>query len=305
MFRYERPQSGRYRQFHQVGIELLGTDSILADIEAIKMAHDWLLSLNLREPLKLNLNSLGDDESRDKYRKLLTEFLQDFKDQLSQDSKTRLVKNPLRILDSKDKGDRTLLAQAPNYLDSLNDYSKEIFAKICESLSNCGVNFIVNSQLVRGLDYYKHTVFEFLTHQGLAVLAGGRYSGISQRFNIKDDILGVGWAAGSDRLVEIMADQSISRKIGFVVFGDEARKYGLNFVTKLRASGFVINMAYETSFKKAMKKMHNAGVSHTLLLGDDEITNQRITIKDMTKGEQSDIDLDLQKVISYFKTNRL
>ena len=180
-FRYERPQKGRQRQFHQVGMECIGVADPLADIEAIALAWDVLNALDLGDAVVLELNSLGDAKSRAAYREALVAYFTKHQDKLSADSQTRLVKNPLRILDSKNEGDRALIADAPQMQDSFTDEAKGIFAKVTTGLEALGIPYAHNQRLVRGLDYYTHTVFEFtcdrLGAQG-TLLAGGRYDGL-------------------------------------------------------------------------------------------------------------------------------
>src|SRR3546814_550254 len=181
MFRHERPQKGRYRQFHQIDVELLGVSEPLADVEIIALGADILAALGLGEHTTLELNTLGDLESRKAYRAALVDYFSAYQDKLSADSRDRLVRNPLRILDSKDQGDRKLIEGAPLFGDYLNQQSRDFFARVLEGLDLLGIGYTLNDRLVRGLDYYTHTAFEFTTTaldaQG-TVLAGGRYDGL-------------------------------------------------------------------------------------------------------------------------------
>ena len=198
MFRYERPQKGRMRQFHQVGIEYLGPNDALADAEIIACGARFLASLGVLDDCELHLNSLGDSNSRTAYRAALIAYLETFADQLSDDSKTRLAVNPLRILDSKDAGDCAILQDAPRLQDYLNDVSKAHFADLTAALDGAGVAWVSDPLLVRGLDYYCHTAFEFVTTslgaQG-TVLGGGRYDGLAEMLG-GPKVAGVGLAAG-------------------------------------------------------------------------------------------------------------
>ena len=202
MFRHERPQKGRYRQFHQIGAELLGAAEPLADAEAIAMGFAVLEALGVAEHVTLELNTLGDAESRDAWRQALVEYFSAHKSVLSQDSLTRLEKNPLRILDSKDAGDKTLLPDAPKMDAYLTEHSRTFWAELRRTLDVFGVNYVVNPSIVRGLDYYNHTTFEFVTNrlgsQG-TVLAGGRYDGLVSQMG-GPDVPAIGWAAGVARL---------------------------------------------------------------------------------------------------------
>ncbi|HEY9536701.1 MAG TPA: histidine--tRNA ligase, partial [Kiloniellaceae bacterium] len=202
MFRHERPQKGRYRQFHQIDVELLGVSEPLADVEIIALGADILAALGLGEHTTLELNTLGDLESRKAYRAALVDYFSAYQDKLSADSRDRLVRNPLRILDSKDQGDRKLIEGAPLFGDYLNQQSRDFFARVLEGLDLLGIGYTLNDRLVRGLDYYTHTAFEFTTTalgaQG-TVLAGGRYDGLVETMG-GPSVPGIGWAAGVERL---------------------------------------------------------------------------------------------------------
>ncbi|MGZ3744950.1 MAG: histidine--tRNA ligase, partial [Pseudobdellovibrionaceae bacterium] len=213
MFRYERPQKGRYRQFKQLGVECLGVDSPLADAECIAMAWDLLKKIGIAGKCHLEINTLGDTESRVLYRKALVDYFSQHWEKLSDDSKMRLEKNPLRILDSKDEGDRALIAQAPSLQDHLNESSKVFFAALLKGIESLGIPFKINTKLVRGLDYYCHTVFEFVTSELGAqgtVLGGGRYDGLIEMMG-GPKTPGVGWAAGVDRLSELVPTEKYQK----------------------------------------------------------------------------------------------
>ena len=197
MFRYERPQKGRLRQFKQFGVECIGVSNSMADIEVISLGYEFLKKLNVTNKITLKINSLGDTDSRLTYRKVLINYLNDYKFKLSKDSIKRLSENPLRILDSKNEIDQKILNNAPNVLDYLNEESKERFQNVCEGLNVLKIKYEIDKNLVRGLDYYCHTAFEFITDQLGAqgtVLAGGRYDGLSKMLG-GVDVAGVGWAA--------------------------------------------------------------------------------------------------------------
>ena len=300
MFRYERPQKGRYRQFHQAGLEILGTNSSLADLEAIIIADLWLKALNLDDKVTLRINSLGDQESRDNYRKVLLKFLQNHKNDLSDDSLARMDKNPLRILDSKDKNDQKIIKNAPIYKDYLNQGSTDAFTTICQMLKSCNINFIEDYSLVRGLDYYQHTVFEFTLNEDekTAVLAGGRYYGVAKQLGAKTDIPGVGWAAGLDRLILLLNDFKVDncKKISFIALGDRATIAAANFITKLRSKGLVIDLIYEGNLKKQLKKASTQDHQFALILGHDELDSDTIILKDMHCSKQTTLQLNVDTV---------
>src|SRR5256714_12228463 len=208
MFRYERPQKGRFRQFHQIGVELLGVAQPQADIEVIALGHRVLKALGIADRVVLELNTLGDPESRSAYRDALVAYFSARVSELSEDSRRRLERNPLRILDSKDPGDQRLAAEAPDFAEYLNEASGEFFTRVRDGLDQLGIADRLNPRLVRGLDYYTHTAFEFVTTdlgaQG-TVIGGGRYDGLVELMG-GPAMPGVGWAAGIERLALLIAE---------------------------------------------------------------------------------------------------
>src|SRR6267378_963162 len=214
MFRYERPQKGRFRQFHQIGVELLGVPQSQADIEVIALGQRILGALGIADKVVLELNTLGDPESRAAYRDALVAYFSARFSELSEDSRRRLERNPLRILDSKDPGDQRLAAEAPDFAEYLNDASREFFARVRDGLDALGVVYRLNPRLVRGLDYYTHTAFEFVTTelgtQG-TVIGGGRYDGLVELMG-GPAMPGVGWAAGIERLAMLIGDPPASSR---------------------------------------------------------------------------------------------
>ncbi|MBC7953743.1 MAG: histidine--tRNA ligase, partial [Rhodospirillaceae bacterium] len=223
MFRHERPQKGRLRQFHQVGVELLGVEGPQADIEVVSMAWRMLQALGLGDKVQLEINTLGDAESRVAYRDALVAYLTPYKDKLSEDSRARLDKNPMRVLDSKDEGDKAIVAAAPLIQDALTPAAQEFFAQVTSGLTALGVPFVVNPKLVRGLDYYCHTAFEFTTTalgaQG-TVLAGGRYDGLIGQMG-GPATPGIGWAAGIERLSMLVENApETERPVAIIPMGD-------------------------------------------------------------------------------------
>jgi histidyl-tRNA synthetase len=209
MFRYDRPQKGRWRQFHQINVELIGVPEPLGDVEIIALGVDILEALGVLGRITLELNTLGDPASRKAYREVLVEYFSDHRDRLSPDSRERLSRNPLRILDSKEKGDRKIVAGAPQLGDYLNAESVEFFAKVKQDLDALGIAYRLNPRLVRGLDYYTHTIFEFTTEdlgaQG-SVLGGGRYDGLIELLG-GPPMPGVGWAGGIERLAMLLEEE--------------------------------------------------------------------------------------------------
>ena len=294
MFRYERPQKGRHRQFTQFGVELLGVETPQADIEVIAMAYEFIESLGLGGTITVEINSLGDKASRDAYREKLVAYLKANYDRLSEDSKARLDKNPLRVLDSKEECDKAVIADAPLYQDSLNDASKSFFNQVLQGLDNLNIKYRVNNRLVRGLDYYSHTVFELTTDklgaQG-TVLAGGRYDGLVEQMG-GGQVPGIGWACGVERLSMLLeADVSLPRPIAVIPVGDDAQAQALSIAYQLRKSGFRVEQAYGGNLKKRMIKANKVNACKAVILGSDELAAGNVTIKDLDSGEQQIVPL--------------
>ena len=262
MFRHARPQKGRQRQFHQIDIELLGVAEPLGDVEIISVGADILKALGILERTVLELNTLGDAESRKAYREVLVAYFSDHQDRLSEDSLRRLTRNPLRILDSKDKGDRAVVAEAPLFTDYLNQASVDFFAAVKEGLSQLGISYSENPRLVRGLDYYTHTAFEFTTTelgaQG-AVLAGGRYDALIETMG-GPPTPGTGWAAGIERLAMLLAEEPAApRPICVVPVGPSCESAALTLSQELRAEGFVVELGFSGNLGKRMKPLRVDG----------------------------------------------
>ena len=295
MFRYERPQKGRLRQFNQFGIELIGISDSMADIEVISVGYDFLKRLDLKDRTCLKINSLGDKDSRINYKKVLVDYLNDYKNKLSDDSLKRLVKNPLRILDSKNEADQKILVNAPNVLNYLNEESKERFEKVCKGLDCLSIPYEVDKNLVRGLDYYCHTAFEFKTNdlgaQG-TVLAGGRYDGLSKILG-GSDIPGVGWAAGIERLA-LMVSNKYDNHPDVVLMGlsDKFNLFLLPIMKKLISSGIKLEILYTGSITKKFKRANKIDASFAIIIGDDEVDGNVINLKNLQSGTQEIMTLD-------------
>lgn len=292
MFRYERPQKGRFRQFHQVGIELLGAESTQADIETISYGQILLKELGVLDKCYLEINSIGDKASRDAYRDALVAYYTPKEATLSEDSKKRLKTNPLRILDSKDKNDIFVNVGAPKFSDSLNAESREKFDRICSGLNELGIVYKINDKLVRGLDYYTHLVFEFKTEAlGAqdAVLSGGRYDGLVEIMG-GAPTPGVGWAAGVERLSLLM--ESLPAKIrpaALIPMGDAADKFCLGLAHELRTQGVAVDVAYGGNMSNRMKKAARVNAKIAVIIGDQEMASGEIAIKNLDSGEQSKV----------------
>lgn len=295
MFRYERPQKGRQRQFTQFGVELLGVETPQADIEIISMAYEFLEKLGLSGQVTVEINSLGDEESRDAYRQKLVAYLREHYEELSEDSKNRLDKNPLRILDSKEDCDKAVVENAPLYADSLNESSRKFFADVLRGLDNLGIKYRVNNRLVRGLDYYSHTVFELTTDklgaQG-TVLAGGRYNGLVAQMG-GGDVAGIGWACGVERL-SMLLDEDIApvRPIAVIPLGEEAEDKALEIAYNLRRAGFSVEQSYSGNMKKRLIKANKVNAVKAIIIGSEELANNSVMLKDLDSGEQKNVAID-------------
>ena len=292
MFRYERPQKGRYRQFYQFGVEVLGLESPLADVECLDLAWTILKKLKLDQRCQLEINTLGDIESRQAYREALVQYLTPFKLQLSADSQVRLEKNPLRILDSKDEGDRKIIADAPLMQNYLNQASKDFFNAVLDGLKKLNIPYHINSKLVRGLDYYGHTVFEFTTTelgaQG-AILSGGRYNGLVEMLG-GPKTPGVGWAAGVDRLADLCANtlaQKNKPPISIVALGDKAMNEALFFASELRQKDQYAEVFFTGSFKKKLERANKYSTEMAILIFEQENGSFEYKLKNFKTGEEA------------------
>ncbi|MFP6688958.1 MAG: histidine--tRNA ligase [Alphaproteobacteria bacterium] len=292
MFRYERPQKGRLRQFHQIDVELLGVPEAMGDVEIIALGAEVLKALGVNEAVKLELNTLGDSESRAAYRDSLVEYFNAHLPDLSEDSRTRLKKNPLRILDSKDEGDRHVVAGAPKMLEYLNASSHAFFASVCAGLDSLGIEYELNPHLVRGLDYYCHSAFEFTTEalgaQG-AVVAGGRYDGLVETMG-GPPTPGVGWAAGVERLAMLVGDVAAEGyTIAVVPVGADMEAAGFVLTQQLRDDGFRTDMAFRGNLSKRLKRANKLGAACAVLLGEEEAGRDCVTLRDLGSGEQQEV----------------
>ncbi len=299
-FRYERPQKGRLRQFHQIGIEVLGADQPWHDVEVIDCSAEVLRALGLLEHVTLEINSLGDVASRTAYREMLVSYFRDHKDSLSEESRERLERNPLRILDSKQESDRQIVADAPDMQSCFTDEAKAWFEKVKLGLDALQISYMVSPRLVRGLDYYTHTVFEWTTDVLGAqntVLAGGRYDGLVQQMG-GPDIPGIGWAAGVERLSLAMQECHAAAVPGTAVpvvvvpMGEAAVITALSVAHQLRQQGVRAEMIQHKNVGKAMKKADTLGAQIAVLIGDDEMKQGLLTLKDLSSGTQESIAQD-------------
>ncbi len=292
MFRYERPQKGRYRQFHQIGAELIGPSEPLADAEVIACGWDILCALGISDDVVLELNTLGDRDSRDAYRAALVDYFTAHRESLSADSLARLERNPMRILDSKDEGDRRLVADAPTIAPFLTEAAASFYQKVRSYLAAFGVPYRENPRIVRGLDYYSHTAFEFVTSrlgaQG-TVMAGGRYDGLVAEMG-GPATPAVGWASGVERLAMLLTrDIAPPRSVAIVPLGDAAEATALAILQSLRHAGIRADMAYRGNLKRRMERANRAGARIAIILGESEIASGLAQVKDLDSGTQESV----------------
>jgi histidyl-tRNA synthetase len=294
MFRYERPQKGRYRQFHQIGAELVGTGEPLADAEVIALGWDILSALGVTDETVLQLNTLGDKESRDAYRAALVQHFATHRDALSEESRNRLERNPLRILDSKDKHDAPFIASAPTIDAHLTDAARRFYDGVRENLVRLGVPFEENRRIVRGLDYYSHTAFEFVTTalgaQG-TVMAGGRYDGLVEEMG-GPPTPAVGWAAGIERLSLLLRDPPPApRSIVVIPIGEAAEAEAIGVLQSLRRAGLRAETAYRGNLKRRMEQANKRHARAAVILGEAELARGVAQVKDLGSGEQREIPI--------------
>lgn len=309
MFRYERPQAGRQRQFHQVGLELLGSNAPRADVEVIALGVDILQTLGLKN-LELEINSIGNGSDRAQYRQALISYLEPYKDDLDEDSKDRLTRNPLRILDSKDPKTQAIAQNAPKITEYLSVESQKHFDTVLQLLTDLDIKYQINHCLVRGLDYYTHTAFEIKSSDlgaQATVCGGGRYDGLVAELG-GAETPAVGWAIGMERLVLLLqkleANPIITPDLYLVSRGEVAEAQGLLLAQKLRNVGLGVELDLSGSaFGKQFKRADRSGAVACLVIGDTEAENQTVNLKWLASGEQQAIaQSDLLAMTEELKT---
>jgi histidyl-tRNA synthetase len=294
MFRYERPQKGRTRQFHQIGLELIGPAEPLADAEVIACGWDILRALGVAADTLLEVNTLGDKESRQAYREALVAYFTAHQGSLSRDSLARLERNPMRILDSKDEGDRRIVADAPTIEPYLTEAAATFYARLKDHLARFGVPFRENPRIVRGLDYYGHTAFEFVTSklgaQG-TVMAGGRYDGLVAEMG-GPQTPAVGWAGGIERLAMLMeSPPPAPAPVAVVPIGDGAEAAAIGILQALRAVGVRAEMAYRGNLKRRLERANRIGARAAVILGQDDLAAGVAQVKNLSTGHQEAVAL--------------
>ena len=295
MFRYERPQKGRQRQFHQIDLEVLGAPEPGADIEVISVAADILDRLGILDRCVVKLNSLGDPESRQAYRKVLVDYYSAHLGKLSEDSKSRLQRNPLRILDSKDENDKAINANAPSFADYLNQASRDFFSAVQDGLAAAGIGFEIDPALVRGLDYYTHTPSVCVTsHTGArgAVRGGARYDGLIAELG-GPPTAGIGWAGGIERMLMLCNDPApLPRPVVMAPLGPAAEAKALGLARALRRHGIAVEQDYRGNMKRRMQRANRLNARAVLIIGDDELARGVAQLKDLDSGGQREVAFD-------------
>ncbi len=302
LFRYERPQKGRYRQFHQIDAEIIGAPEPAADVELLVFADQLLRELGISDGVTLRLNTLGDGGTRTAWRAALIEYFSDHQADLSEDSRDRLAKNPLRILDSKDPRDRPIADAAPDIDTYITDEARDFFGSVTEGLQAANVAWERDSRLVRGLDYYRHTAFEFVTDrlgaQG-TVLGGGRYDGLMESLG-GAPTPAVGWAAGIERLamlLEAAPDSAVT--VAVIPMGDAAALAATGIVADLRRAGISTDMTFKGNMKRRMQKANDWNARYAVILGEDELARGEAALKNLVSGEQHAVALtDIIRAVS-------
>ncbi|MBO1076755.1 histidine--tRNA ligase [Roseomonas marmotae] len=289
MFRYERPQKGRFRQFHQIGAEILGAAEPLADAEVIAMGWQIIQQLGIDDGVVLEINTLGDAPSRDAYRAALVAYFRSHAAQLSAESQARLEKNPMRILDSKDEGDRKLVAGAPTIDGHLTPDARSFFDRVLSYLDQFGVPYRRNPRIVRGLDYYSHTAFEFVTDrlgaQG-TVMGGGRYEGLVQEMG-GPATPSVGWAAGVERLAELLEEApEATRPVAVIPVAEAQEAAALALTQMLRQGGIPAEIAYKGNLKKRMERANKTGAQAAVIIGESEVAEGVYVVRNLRDGSQ-------------------
>jgi len=294
MFRYERPQKGRFRQFHQLDVELIGVAQPLGDVEVIALGAAILEALGVLGRTELEINTLGDTESRSAYRAALVEYYERRRDALSEESRDRLGRNPLRILDSKDPGDKRVNEEAPSFAAYLTPDARRFFDEVLAGLDKIGIAYRLAPRLVRGLDYYCHTAFEFVTEtlgaQG-TVLGGGRYDGLMGVMG-GPETPGVGWAAGIERLA-LMVDEPPAppRPIALVPLGDAAEAAALGLAHELRREGYAVELGYSGNLRRRLQRADKINARAAVILGEDELQRGAAALRDLDTKEQVEVPL--------------
>lgn len=303
-FRYEQPQSGRLRQHHQFGVEFVGSKSPLAEVELITLITTFIKEIGLKDA-KLHINSIGCSNCRQTYNEALLGYLKEHEDHLCPTCKERMLKNPLRVLDCKVASCKEIVKDAPRTIEYLDEECKEHFEELQSLLNELNIPYVIDTGIVRGLDYYTKTVFEFVNEEGFTLCGGGRYDNLIHEIDEKQQIPSVGFGMGIERIiyflekekVELEPKDPIELYVG--ILGKEAKAAAYKIVNKLRLGGVIVETDYmDRSVKAQMKYANKIGSKNTVILGSDEIASNKANIKNMDTGEQIEVELD--KIVDYF-----
>lgn len=303
-FRYEQPQSGRLRQHHQFGVEFIGSKSPLAEVDLISLVTRFLDEVGLKQT-KLHINSIGCDNCRKDYNKALVDFLTEHQDDLCDTCRERMHKNPLRVLDCKVPSCQEIVKDAPRTIDYLDDECEEHFEELKDLLTELEIPYIVDTTIVRGLDYYTKTVFEFINEEGFTLCGGGRYDNLVQEIDDKRDYPAVGFGMGIERIIQFLEDEGVEfpeePRIDLYIgtIGDKVKPGAYKIVDQLRKAGIIVETDYmDKSVRAQMKYANKINAKYTLLIGENELKERQVTIKQMDTGEEKDVELD--NIVEYF-----
>ena len=305
VFRYENPQSGRLRQHHQFGVEFFGSASPLAEVELITLLNEFFRELGI-QGVKLHINSIGCSNCRKTYNEALLNFLEQQKEQLCGTCRERMLKNPLRVIDCKVPSCKEIVKHAPRTVEYLDEDCRKHFEELQKLLIDLGIPFEIDTGIVRGLDYYTKTVFEFVNADGFTICGGGRYDNLIHEIDEKQDIPAVGFGLGIERIigeleaegVELAPEPAVDLYIG--ILGQEARAEAYRLVHELRKKGIIVETDYmDRSVKAQMKYANKLGAKKTVIIGADELASKKVNVKDMQTGEQ--IEVNLEEISGLFK----
>ena len=302
MFRRERPQKGRYRQFNQINFEILGTNDISADVDLILLADDLLKNFFPTKKIDLQINSLGDKNTLKIFKENLSLYFQKYTRELSEESQKKIYTNPLRILDSKNTKDIKINQSAPEIFDYFSNEAKDRFDNVKNLLSDANIIYEINPRLVRGLDYYCHTVFEFKTNDlgsQDTLIGGGRYDGLTKILG-GPDIPGVGWAGGVERIIMLMRDiDKNEKKVHLILSHQNFRSYGLQLINQLRKNNIAVYFDYKYDLKKSLSRANKLNSEFAIIIGEEEVKKNQYIIKYLYKNIQE--ILSLEQIIKKLK----
>ena len=303
-FRYEQPQSGRLRQHHQFGVEFIGSKSPLAEVEVISLVTRFLDEVGLKNT-KLHINSIGCGSCRQEYNKALVAFLEEHKDGLCETCKERMGKNPLRVLDCKVPSCQEIVKDAPRTIDYLDDECREHFDELQSLLTKLDISYEVDTSIVRGLDYYTKTVFEFVNEKGFTLCGGGRYDKLVNEIDEKHDVPSVGFGMGIERILQFLEEEGVELnpeprvELYIGTLGEKVKAGAYKIVDSLRQAGIIVETDYmDRSVRAQMKYANKLDAKYTLIIGENELNENLVRIKDMDSGEQKDVVLD--NIVEYF-----